>query len=960
MTGKKSKMVSVALIVLMLGAIFGALPGIISGASEIQDGTIVVVIKDSSGPVPAGYEINVYSADDNSMNSYTLDTRGYIEVNVPAGHYIVKAPVQTVGNKAYFGNSTDTLTVEPGKTVDSSLVVDSKSLDYKVTGTVSDSAGNPVEGAGVSIIDYSTGYVTSTTTDVNGSYSLQIYSGTFGIWSSKVDVGTYYSTGQTINTDTTINIQLDDKPYLTGYVTDASTGKGIQSTVHVTVYDKDNGNVVVKDNDRDGPFFQVSIYSGHFSVLISSDGYNAYFKDDVNSTGNTVDLGDISLTPAVKTQDNVAYSFGSDFNDLSAVRTISLSPADVIQGLNLSESGNVRYQIDSQFGNSDGSVNAYEAANFTDWIKSMYPPVVSDSLLVNDTYFNETGTSITVSNATGSVTSDKPIEITVSSTYSPVKNIWDKDVPVKVLAKYDSDMHNYSYSLTVPEGFERAELEAPSDVSVSGYTTINIDPQSGSGIATVTFNLEKSVKGNASVSVATGEYVYQRTDVNNNDTYIVKTGKNVSFSAIFNDPNGNEEGATYSWDFGDGSSGSGANVEHAFNSGGKYTVTLTVTEVNGYKDTAEVYIQSDNTAPTPDAKLNMTEVNERQSVEFDASSSTDTIDGHTAGIVLSYQWDFGDGNKSVQKIADHAYEKWGRYTVTLNVTDAVGNYRSVTKQITVLDKTPPVPKFNWTDANNHTHSSDDVGTATVTKGNTITFDASPSYDPPGFDGTSHSISYSWNFEDTNTTADTKIVSHTFDKAGTYAVKLKVTDSKGNYKEITKLFEVKYGPVPRLEVKNLTLSNSEPRAGESVWIIANVSNFGDAAALNPTVIFYVNDKALSGTPQFYVYQDGKLVDSNSTIPAGEYRIVKMQWTPQKGTVKLKVNATDPAEPSFAPITHEKEIKVTVGQPKWMDYIPIALAVIAIVGVIAIYVMYSKGMGPFSTEAKSKNKEKKEKK
>jgi PKD repeat protein len=44
-------------------------------------------------------------------------------------------------------------------------------------------------------------------------------------------------------------------------------------------------------------------------------------------------------------------------------------------------------------------------------------------------------------------------------------------------------------------------------------------------------------------------------------------------------------GFTYSWDFGDGTAGQGANVSHAYKSSGTYTVTVTATDVDGVQST---------------------------------------------------------------------------------------------------------------------------------------------------------------------------------------------------------------------------------------------------------------------------------------------------------------------------------------------------------------------------------------
>ncbi|MEM3713918.1 MAG: NosD domain-containing protein [Nitrososphaeria archaeon] len=54
-------------------------------------------------------------------------------------------------------------------------------------------------------------------------------------------------------------------------------------------------------------------------------------------------------------------------------------------------------------------------------------------------------------------------------------------------------------------------------------------------------------------------------------------------------------------------------------------------------------------------------------VTFDASTSSPA-----GGEILSYEWDFGDGNRASGKIVTHKYASEGNYTITLTVTDSEG------------------------------------------------------------------------------------------------------------------------------------------------------------------------------------------------------------------------------------------------------------------------------------------------
>lgn len=64
-------------------------------------------------------------------------------------------------------------------------------------------------------------------------------------------------------------------------------------------------------------------------------------------------------------------------------------------------------------------------------------------------------------------------------------------------------------------------------------------------------------------------------------------------------------------------------------------------------------------------------------LSFDAAGSTDE-----GGEIVSYDWDFGDGNDGTGKTVQHGYAAIGGYDVTLTVTDDDGMTGQVTKRVT--------------------------------------------------------------------------------------------------------------------------------------------------------------------------------------------------------------------------------------------------------------------------------------
>lgn len=145
----------------------------------------------------------------------------------------------------------------------------------------------------------------------------------------------------------------------------------------------------------------------------------------------------------------------------------------------------------------------------------------------------------------------------------------------------------------------------------------------------------------------------------------------------------------YEWSFGDGSSGSGGSTCHTYTKSGTYTIDLTVTDDNGKTATKSETITILSTI-TPTASFTAFPISGRAplTVDFDASSSSDQ-DGH----IISYDWDFGDGNTGVGVATSHIYYSMGTYTARLAVTDNDGATSTASQSISAT--TAPTGPFRF-------------------------------------------------------------------------------------------------------------------------------------------------------------------------------------------------------------------------------------------------------------------------
>jgi len=138
---------------------------------------------------------------------------------------------------------------------------------------------------------------------------------------------------------------------------------------------------------------------------------------------------------------------------------------------------------------------------------------------------------------------------------------------------------------------------------------------------------------------------------------------------------------SYRWDFGDGSTGSGATATHQYSAVGTYRVALTVTDSNGFSATSasQLVPVTAGTPPTAAFVFSPTGPAPGTTVFFNASTSV----AGTGHSIRSYRWNFGDGSTGSGVTASHRYNTAGTWVVVLTVTDEVGQTAVSSSEVNV-------------------------------------------------------------------------------------------------------------------------------------------------------------------------------------------------------------------------------------------------------------------------------------
>ncbi|MEL6675301.1 MAG: PKD domain-containing protein [Bacteroidota bacterium] len=275
----------------------------------------------------------------------------------------------------------------------------------------------------------------------------------------------------------------------------------------------------------------------------------------------------------------------------------------------------------------------------------------------------------------------------------------------------------------------------------------------------------------------------------------------------------------YTWDFGDGNTGTGQYTSHAYQNPGTYVVCLTVTDsILGCTATF-----CDSVATQTGGGGNCQAFFQYYQpfgtqVQFYAQQGQWNV---------AYSWDFGDGSTSTQPFPTHTYAQAGTYNVCLIVTNNSGC--ADTSCVAVVVQNLPACNANfypWVSPNQPSQ---------------VHLYADSTYNSP-------SATYSWDFGD-GTFGVGMYATHTYTNPGIYTICLTVTDSSSNC-TVTQCDSVNiqgislagcnadfsWGLNATGQISFTDLSTAVDSAGNAIAITSWFWDFGDSTysyAQNPT-------------------------------------------------------------------------------------------------------------------------------
>ncbi|WP_271783542.1 PKD domain-containing protein [Aquimarina algiphila] len=216
-------------------------------------------------------------------------------------------------------------------------------------------------------------------------------------------------------------------------------------------------------------------------------------------------------------------------------------------------------------------------------------------------------------------------------------------------------------------------------VTATGVTTTYEFTEFGDQIVTLTVDDGNGNTNSATITITVNDPNLPPTASFINDVTAGIAPVSITFDASGStDPNGDV--LTYNWDFGNGVTATGVTTTYEFTVVGEFDVKLTVSD-GKLEDTLTKKITITDGNPIANITSDKTSGFAPLEVAFDASGSVDPSNN-----VLSYSWDFGDGNTGVGEKITHTFGAIGQYNVVLTVDNGQGGTSTDTEVITVTEE----------------------------------------------------------------------------------------------------------------------------------------------------------------------------------------------------------------------------------------------------------------------------------
>lgn len=142
----------------------------------------------------------------------------------------------------------------------------------------------------------------------------------------------------------------------------------------------------------------------------------------------------------------------------------------------------------------------------------------------------------------------------------------------------------------------------------------------------------------------------------------------------------------YVWTFGDGEVSTDENPFHEYATNGVYTVSLTATNADGCSNTVTEADYINVALTEADFLPDVFGFCQPLEVNFGDSSTSGTP-------IVSWEWDFGDGNTSSLQHPTYTYADTGIFDVSLVITNDLGCTDTLTRTNYIFVYTPPVADF---------------------------------------------------------------------------------------------------------------------------------------------------------------------------------------------------------------------------------------------------------------------------